>query len=205
MTSRKVLTQARQLLLISKIYRSTQKYLPLTASSEILLVKSENNHSTAPLATNRADLSTPIFGENIRPQPIKATDRSRIQASQDRVKAIVTAAWEPVIIIDRHFQIVTTNRAFDLMFELTPNQLAGQSQGKFGETLWAIQGLKQCLEDIFQHNTYFKNYAVEHTFDRLGRKSMLISASQIPNLPTEPLIILKVIDTIRHHRGNYEL
>ncbi len=126
--------------------------------------------------------------------------RSKIQASLDRANAIVAAIWEPILVIDRDFQIITANHAYDRMFEVGATLLAAASH-RLRQTvldkLWTISGLRPCLEDIFEHDTYFKNYPIEQTFDRIGARSMLLSARQIHNPTDEPLILLTIVDTTR--------
>jgi two-component system, chemotaxis family, CheB/CheR fusion protein len=135
--------------------------------------------------------------------------RSRIQASLDRANVIVAAIWEPILVIDRDFQIVTANHAYDRLFAVGATLIAAASH-RLRQTvldkLWTIPGLRPCLEDIFQHDTYFKNYSVEQTFDRIGQRKVLLSARQIHNPTDEPLILLTIVDTIRPqleiHRWN---
>lgn len=126
--------------------------------------------------------------------------RAEIQASVDRTNEIVAAIWEPILVIDRDFQIVTANPAYDRMFEIGATLVSAAShclRQTVLDKLWAIPGLKPSLEDIFEHDTYFKNYPVEQTFDRIGQRSVLLSARKIHNPNDEPLILLTIVDTTR--------
>jgi two-component system, chemotaxis family, CheB/CheR fusion protein len=126
--------------------------------------------------------------------------RAKIQASLDRANAIVAAIWEPILVIDRDFQIVTANQAYDRMFEVGATLIAEASH-RLRQTvldkLWMIPELRPSLEEIFEYDTYFKNYPVEQTFDRIGQRSLLLSARQIHNPTDEPLIMLTIVDTTR--------
>ena len=116
--------------------------------------------SIANSAFDRAYLQAIIAEQKTRDREIAATqealktDRAKIQASLDRANAIFAAIWEPILVLDRQLRIVRSNQAFDRLFELKPTQVIGQSIDK-----WAIQALRPCLEDIFEHDSYFKNYA----------------------------------------------
>jgi two-component system, chemotaxis family, CheB/CheR fusion protein len=126
--------------------------------------------------------------------------RAEIQASVDRTNEIVAAICEPILVIDRDFQVVTANHAYDLMFEVG-DTLASSASHSLRQTvldkLWTIPELKPSLEDIFEHDTYFKNYPIEHTFDLIGQRSILLSARQMYNTTDEPLILLTIVDTTR--------
>lgn len=138
--------------------------------------------------------------------------RARIRASIKLAQAIVTASLEPILAIDRDFQVVTANHAYDRMFELkfTPvNEVSHRSRQAVIDKLWTIPELRPSLEDIFEHDNYFKNYPVEQTFDRIGLRSILLSARQMYNTTDEPLILLTIVDTTCpplqiHHRNERE-
>jgi two-component system, chemotaxis family, CheB/CheR fusion protein len=124
--------------------------------------------------------------------------RAKVQVSLDRANAIVAAIWEPILVIDRDFQVVTVNHAYDRMFKVGTTLIATTSHSLRQivlDKLWTISGLKPSLEEIFEHDTYFRNYPVEQTFDRIGQRSLLLSARQIHNPTDEPLIILTIVDT----------
>jgi hypothetical protein len=126
--------------------------------------------------------------------------RAGIRASIELAKAIVTASLEPILAIDRDFQVVTANHAYDRMFELqfTPlKEVSHRLRQTVLEKLWTIPELKPSLEDIFRHGTYFKNYAIEQTFDRIGQRRILLSAQQMYHTTDEPLILLTIVDTTR--------
>jgi two-component system, chemotaxis family, CheB/CheR fusion protein len=133
--------------------------------------------------------------------------RAEIQASVDRTNEIVSAIWEPILVIDRDFQVVTANHAYDRMFEVG-DTLASSASHSLRQTvldkLWTIPELKPFLEDIFEHDSYFKNYSIECLFDRIGQRSISLSARQIPNHTDEPLILLTIVDTTPPTR-NYPL
>ena len=198
MTSFKIFKRSRKLFPIGNIYRSVQQRLLVAASQEILPDDRANIRFVRRLAADRAYLQAIIAEQKTRDREIAATqealkiDRAKIQASLDRANAIFAAIWEPILVLDRKLRIVKSNQAFDRLFELEPTQVVGQSIDK-----WAIQALRPCLEDIFEHDSYFKNYAVEQTFEQIGHRSLLLSARRIHNPTDEPLVLLTIVDTTR--------
>jgi two-component system, chemotaxis family, CheB/CheR fusion protein len=122
-----------------------------------------------------------------------------MQASRDYATAIVATIIEPLIVLDRQFEIVTANPAFYEMFEVDRSQVEGQLLQNLGNNQWQIPGLQSRLENVFLTNTSFQNYEVEHTFEQIGRKTMVLNALQIYNSGGEPLLLLTIID-ITHRK-----
>jgi PAS domain-containing protein len=206
MKSFKIFKRSKQLFQIGYIARSTRSHLPFIASREILPIEQENSQSIQQLIRERAEVQQMLEAnkkseiELIAIQQKSSEIRAKIQASLDRANAIVAAIWEPILVLDRDFQIVTANHAYDRMFEVGATLLAAASH-RLRQTvldkLWTIPELRPSLEEIFEQDTYFKNYPVEQTFDRIGARNMLLSARQIHNPTDEPLILLTIVDTTR--------
>jgi two-component system, chemotaxis family, CheB/CheR fusion protein len=117
-----------------------------------------------------------------------------MQASRDYAKAIVATIIEPLIVLDRHFQVITANPAFYRMFEVNETQVEGQLLENLGNNQWQIPGLRSRLENVFLTDTPFQDYEVEHTFEQIGHKTMLLNALQIYNSGGEPLLLLTIVD-----------
>jgi PAS domain-containing protein len=206
MKSFKIFRRSKQLCQVGNIYRSTHSSLPFIVSREILPVEQENIQFIQQLIRERVEVQQMLEAKKMSElelvviQQRASETRAKIQASLDRANAIVAAIWEPILVIDRDLQIVTANHAYDRMFEVGDTLVSSASHSlrqTVLDRLWMIPGLKPCLEDIFEHDTYFKNYSVEQTFDRIGQRSLLLSARQIHNPTDEPLILLTIVDTTR--------
>ncbi len=122
-----------------------------------------------------------------------------MQASRDYAKAIVATIIEPLIVLDRNFKVLTANPAFYQMFELNQTQVEGQLLQNLGHNQWRIPGLRARLEQVFQTDTPLQDYEVEHSFEQIGRKTMLLNALQIYNAGGEPLLLLTIVD-ITHRK-----
>ena len=117
-----------------------------------------------------------------------------IQAARDYANAIVETIVEPLLVLNNKLQIVTANRAFYQMFEVVPIEVEGQPLHEIGNGQWNIPGLRSHLKEILRHNNPFKNFKVEHNFDRIGSKTMLLNALQLFNSGGGQLILLAIVD-----------
>jgi two-component system, chemotaxis family, CheB/CheR fusion protein len=117
-----------------------------------------------------------------------------LQAARDYANAIVETVWEPLIVLDDNLQVVTANRSFYQMFEVTQTQIEGQPLDRLGNGQWNIPGLRSQLESILHHNIQLQDFEVEHTFEQIGQKTMLLNARQISTAGNGQLILLAIVD-----------
>ncbi|MEN6334254.1 MAG: sensor histidine kinase, partial [Phycisphaerales bacterium] len=61
---------------------------------------------------------------------------------------------------------------------------------------WDIPELRTLLEDILPHNTSFEDFEVEHEFEKIGRRTMLLNARRIHQQEQETEMILLAIQDI---------
>jgi two-component system, chemotaxis family, CheB/CheR fusion protein len=117
-----------------------------------------------------------------------------LQTARDYANAIVETIWEPLIVLNSNLQVVTANRSFYQMFEVAPTQVEGQPLDQLGNGQWNIPGLRSQLEVILHNNIQLQDVEVEHTFEQIGQKTMLLNARQISTTGNGQLILLAIVD-----------
>jgi two-component system CheB/CheR fusion protein len=120
----------------------------------------------------------------------------QIQESRDYAVSIVETVREPLMVLDAQLRVRTANRAFYQMFQVNPRETEGRLIYELGERQWNIPRLRTLLEELLPQNSHFENFEVEHTFPRLGLRTMLLNAHRIVRLEGEPsqLILLAIED-----------
>ena len=64
-----------------------------------------------------------------------------------------------------------------------------------GNRQWNIPKLRKLLDEIISKNIIFDDFEVEHTFETIGRKIMVLNARRICTMPSQnPLILLAIED-----------
>ncbi len=129
---------------------------------------------------------------------INALKRSAEQLKESRnyAEAIVETMREPLVVLDANLQIITANRAFYEMFQLTPAQTEQRLIYELGNGQWNIPQLRSLLEEIVPSNTQlenFQNMEVEHEFER-GRKIMLFNVRKMAQSNLDDMILLAIAD-----------
>jgi two-component system CheB/CheR fusion protein len=92
---------------------------------------------------------------------------------------IVETIREPLIVLDGDLHIFTANSAFYQYFQVNKEDTEGIFIYDLGNGQWNIPDLRKLLEEILPQNKTFENYRVEHDFENIGRKVMLLNAREL--------------------------
>jgi len=92
--------------------------------------------------------------------------------------------------------VVSANRSFFEFFKVNPEETEGQLIYDLGNKQWDIPKLRELLETILPEKTTFNDYRVEHYFNTLGRRTMLLNARQIQHIEGHERIILLAFEDI---------
>ena len=107
------------------------------------------------------------------------------------MKTLVDVARESFLILDPNLRVVEANPTFYKSFQVEPGQTENILLYKLGNGQWDIPELKRLLEKILPQKKEVRDYQVEHNFEKIGRKTMLLNARQIDSVQ---LIILAIED-----------
>jgi two-component system CheB/CheR fusion protein len=99
----------------------------------------------------------------------------------------------PLIILDSAARVKSANKAFYTKYSVTEEETEGYRIYDLGNGQWNIPKLRDLLEAIILHDTIFENFEVEHTFEKIGKRIMLLNARRI-QLTGQDLILLAIAD-----------
>src|SRR3989338_6721948 len=112
------------------------------------------------------------------------------------MKTLVDVARESFLILDSDLEVISGNSVFYQTFQVSPKQTENVSLYKLGNGQWNIPELKKLLEEILPQKKVVRDYQVDHVFETIGKKTMILNARQID---TVQLIILAIEDiTVRN-------
>lgn len=92
---------------------------------------------------------------------------------------IMGALREPIVVLDADLKVVKANHSFYQMFHIKPDETEGTLIYDLGNRQWDIPKLRELLEEVIPEHAVFNDFEVEHTFETIGRKIMLLNASPI--------------------------
>ena len=122
------------------------------------------------------------------------------QFSMEYAENIVETVREPLLVLDSNLHIISANAAFYSTFKVTPAETVGNFIYDLGNRQWNIPALRVLLENILPQNTVFNDYEVDHLFQNIGRKIIMLNARQIYRDDIGSHIILLAMEDITERR-----
>jgi len=115
-------------------------------------------------------------------------------------ESVINTIREPLIALDHDLRVVTASRSFYDFFKVKPEETVGQLIYDLGNKQWDIPKLRELLETILPQKITFDDYEVEHDFEAVGRRIMLLNARQIKRVWGKEQIILLAIEDITERK-----
>ena len=123
-----------------------------------------------------------------------------VMKARNYAESIVETVREPLIVLDAHLRVVSANRSFFKTFRAEPKQTKGKLIYEVGNHQWNIPPLRKLLEELLTKKTSFDDFVVEHDFETIGRKIMLLNARRLHTEWDEEQMILLAIEDITERR-----
>ncbi len=125
---------------------------------------------------------------------------TEIQDAREYAENIVETVRRPLVVLNSDLKIITANHNFYETFKVTPAETIGNFIYDLGNRQWDIPKLRVLFEDILPNDTVFNNYEVEHEFQNIGHKVILLNARQISRKNIGSHIILLAMEDITERK-----
>jgi two-component system CheB/CheR fusion protein len=123
-----------------------------------------------------------------------------IQEAREYAESIVATVREPLVVLDGDLKVVSANRSFYRAFKVTQEKTQGQLLYDLGNRQWDIPKLRELLEEILPENTAFGDFEVDHEFETIGRRRMLLNARRIYREASKTELILLAIEDVSERK-----
>ncbi|MEG4814044.1 chemotaxis protein CheB [Microcoleus sp. K5-D4] len=118
----------------------------------------------------------------------------QLMEAKNYAETIVETVREPLLVLDLDLRALTANRSFYETFQVLPNQTEQRSLFDLGNGQWNIPKLRSLLTEILAGNPEFQDFEVEHDFEQIGQKIMLLNARKMPPIGDTQMILLAMED-----------
>jgi len=115
---------------------------------------------------------------------------------------IVDTVREPLIVLDANLKVISANDSFYRTFKVDPKKTQGRFIYDLGNRQWNIPKLRQLLENILPKKNTFENFEIEHDFETIGKKTMILNARR---LDTVQMILIAIEDITERKRLENEV
>jgi PAS domain S-box-containing protein len=133
------------------------------------------------------------------------TLKTEIEDDEEYAEGIIETILEPLVVVSSCLNILTTNSSFLETFKITSEETIGSLIYDLDNRQWDIPELRRLFEEILLNQSVCKGYEVDHVFQGVGRKIILINARRIFRKQTGSEIILLAIEDITERRMMEEL
>jgi two-component system cell cycle sensor histidine kinase PleC len=123
-----------------------------------------------------------------------------LKESSEYADNIVATVREPLLVLNADLSVILANRSFYSTFRVIPEDTEGKLIYDLGNRQWDIPRLRELLEGILIKNTSFDDFEVEHIFETIGYKAMLLNARRIHQKDNRTRMILLAIEDITERR-----
>ena len=118
----------------------------------------------------------------------------RLKAAKTYAENIIGTVREPLIVLSKALRVVSANRSFYTNFHVKPEETEGRLIYDLGNRQWNIPKLRTLLEEILPCSNSLQDFEVQHNFETIGQKTMLLNARKIIQEEEEELILLAFED-----------
>ena len=129
---------------------------------------------------------------------ITALKRLEMAVREERqyAESILETVRGSLVVLDGRLRVVSANRSFYRTFHVSPEETQNRLIFSLGNRQWDIPKLRELLEKIIPEKRAFEDFMVEHTFPKIGRKTMLLNARKIEQKAGGRELILLAIEDV---------
>jgi two-component system, chemotaxis family, CheB/CheR fusion protein len=127
--------------------------------------------------------------------------QNELEATHHYADAIVDQV-APLLVLDTSLRVVRANESFLRHFKVSPKETEGRLIYDLGNGQWDIPELRNVLEKILPEKSVLKQFEVEHNFETLGPRILLLDATQLDHIQN---ILLSIDDVTAQRRAERSL
>lgn len=110
---------------------------------------------------------------------------------------VVDTIREPMLVLDGNLRVVSANRSFYKIFQVSETAIKDTPFFELGNKQWNIPELEKLIKDILPDNKVFENFTMKHEFPNIGPKVLRLTGRQVVDAEnSESALILLVIEDI---------
>ncbi|MEG4228333.1 chemotaxis protein CheB [Microcoleus sp. N9_B2] len=117
-----------------------------------------------------------------------------LEEARNYAETIVETVQTPLVALDANFRVNKANRSFYETFKVSSPETAQSSLFELGNGQWNIPQLRWILEDILVSDVQLENFELDHLFEQIGQKTMLLNACKLEREDQALMILLSIED-----------
>jgi two-component sensor histidine kinase/PAS domain-containing protein len=172
---------------VVKHYRVEHKFPDIGKRVMIL------NASRLPPDTGRPELILLVISDRTEAEQA----RFELEGHREFQEKLIDSVREALLVLDWDLRVVQANQPFYDTFEVSPSETEGRLVYELGNRQWDIPQLRDLLENVLPDDNAFDDVEVDHVFEGIGRRIMLLNGRRLDHLD---LILLAIRDITEQRR-----
>lgn len=123
--------------------------------------------------------------------------RFELEGHQEFQEKLIDSVREALLVLDWDLKVVQANEPFYQTFQVSHSESVGRLVYELGNGQWNIPRLRQLLEDVLPDDNAFDDVEVEHEFEHIGRRIMLLNGRRLDH---RDLVLLAIRDITEQRR-----
>jgi len=100
------------------------------------------------------------------------------------------------LILDADLKVISANASFYKTFKVPQQDTEGKLVFELGNHQWDIPKLKKLLFEILPDKSKITDFEVEHSFEDIGQKTMMLNSKELIQEAGKKRLILLAIEDI---------
>jgi two-component system, chemotaxis family, CheB/CheR fusion protein len=166
------------------------------------------------LNTKEQEIQTTVgYWYNLRIRPYRTTDNqidgvtlvlqdidtlkrhtTILEIARNYAETIIETVNIPLVVLDNELRVSTANRSFYETFQVSAAETIHTVLFELGNGQWEAPQLRSMLNGILADELSVQDFEVNHDFEQIGQKNMLINACKLHREDNEDLILLAIAD-----------
>ncbi|MBL27331.1 MAG: sensor histidine protein kinase [Rhodospirillaceae bacterium] len=123
----------------------------------------------------------------------------------DLAEAMLETTSQPFLVLDHELRVEKVNRAFLHQFRVAERDTRGHTIHELGNGQWDIPELNRLLHQVQADGGAVCDYRVEHEFEQIGKRVMLVNANHLSRPAGPDNLLLAFNDVTERERIQFEL
>ena len=119
-----------------------------------------------------------------------------VAAARAFAESVVDTIREPLLVLSPDLRVLSANRSFYEAFGVAREGTEGRLVYELGNGQWNIPRLRALLEEILPKESSFRDLEVDHVFEGIGRRRMVLNGRKVRGPDEQAELILLAIEDI---------
>lgn len=132
---------------------------------------------------------------------IKAANE-QLRKSAEFFRGVLNTVRGPLLVLDHELRVISANEPFLKTFKVSSEETVNRFIKELGNGQWNIPKLRELLEEVLSRKAVITDFPVEHDFESIGHKAMLLNARFLSAGDEAKQMLLLSIDDITERKAS---